>query len=81
MKPLADKTLVSDPSWFRPEMIVFDTVYAPRTTKLMRVAQQAGVKHVLNGLGMMLEQGAEAFKLWTGKDMPIDYIRELLFKE
>lgn len=81
MKPLADKTLVSDPSWFRPEMIVFDTVYAPRTTKLMRVAQQAGVKHVLNGLGMMLEQGAEAFKLWIGKDMPIDYIRELLFKE
>ena len=72
-------------------MIVFDTVYAPRETKLMKVAKEAGVDHVLNGLGMMLEQGAEAFKmleqgaeafkLWTGEDMPVDYIRELLFSE
>ncbi|MCT3438491.1 shikimate dehydrogenase [Limosilactobacillus fermentum] len=81
MKPLEDKTLVSDPSWFHEDMIVFDTVYAPRTTKLMKVAQQARVKHVLNGLGMMLEQGAEAFKLWTGKEMPVDYIRQLLFTD
>lgn len=81
MKPLEDKTLVSDPSWFHEDMIVFDTVYAPRTTKLMKVAQQARVKHVLNGLGMMLEQGAEAFKLWTGKEMPVNYIRQLLFTD
>ncbi|MYV17492.1 shikimate dehydrogenase [Furfurilactobacillus milii] len=81
MKPLEDETLVSDPSWFRQDMIVFDTVYAPRTTKLMKVAEQAGVKHVFNGLGMMLEQGAEAFKLWTGEDMPVDYIRDLLFND
>ncbi|GEP22420.1 shikimate dehydrogenase [Lentilactobacillus diolivorans] len=81
MKPLEDKTLVSDPSWFHKDMIVYDTVYAPRTTKLMTVAQEAGVDHVFNGLGMMLEQGAEAFKLWTGEDMPVDYIRDLLFSE
>ena len=81
MKPLEDQTLVSDPTWFRPDMIVFDTVYAPRTTKLMKVAQQAGVKHVLNGLGMMLEQGAAAFKLWTGEEMPVDYIHDILFAD
>lgn len=81
MKPLEDMTLVDDPSWFRPDMVVFDTVYAPRTTKLMKVAQNAGVKHVFNGLGMMLEQGAEAFKLWTGKEMPVEYIHELLFSD
>ena len=57
------------------------TVYAPRETKLMQVAKQAGVDHVFNGLGMMLEQGAAAFKLWTGQDMPVEYIRNLLFKE
>ena len=74
-------TFVEDPSWFHKDMIVFDTVYAPRETKLMKVAKEAGVDHVLNGLGMMLEQGAEAFKLWTGEDMPVDYIRELLFSE
>ena len=30
---------------------------------------------------MMLEQGAAAFKLWTGEDMPVDYIRHILFDE
>lgn len=62
-------------------MIVYDTVYSPRETKLMKVARQAGVNHVFNGLGMMLEQGAAAFKLWTGQNMPVEYIRNLLFKE
>jgi len=81
MKPLENETLVTDPSWFRKDLIVFDTVYAPRTTKLMQVAQQAGVAHVFNGLGMMLEQGAAAFKLWTGKEMPVDYIRDILFND
>lgn len=81
MKPLEDKTLVEDPSWFHKDMVVFDTVYAPRTTKLMKVAQKAGVKHVFDGIGMMIEQGAASFKLWTGKDMPTDYIREIMFSD
>lgn len=81
MKPLEDVAVVNDPSWFHQDMIVFDTVYAPRETKLMRIAKQGGVKHVFNGLGMMLEQGAAAFKLWTGKDMPVAYIRQLLFND
>jgi len=81
MKPLENETLVTDPTWFRKDQIVFDTVYAPRTTKLMKVAQAAGVTQVFNGLGMMLEQGAAAFKLWTGEEMPVDYIRHILFDE
>lgn len=81
MKPLENMTLVENPGWFHKDMIVFDTVYAPRETKLMKVAKEAGVKHVLNGLGMMLEQGAEAFKLWTGVAMPVEYIHQLLFDE
>ena len=81
MKPLEDKTLVSDPSWFHEDMVVFDTVYAPRTTKLMKVAQKAGVKHVFDGIGMMIDQGAASFKLWTGKEMPTDYIREIMFSD
>lgn len=81
MGKLIDVSLVEDPEWFHEDMVVFDTVYSPRETKLMRVAQQAKVKHVFNGLGMMLEQGAAAFKLWTGQDMPVDYIRNLLFAD
>lgn len=70
MGKLVDRTLVADPAWFHPEMTVFDTVYAPATTKLMTVAQQAHVAHVINGQGMLLNQGAAAFKLWTGVPMP-----------
>lgn len=70
MGKLIDRTLVADPAWFHPEMTVFDTVYAPATTKLMTVAQQAHVAHVINGQGMLLNQGAAAFKLWTGVPMP-----------
>ena len=79
MKPLADQSLITDPSWLREDLIVYDTVYAPRTTKLMTIAQTAGVRHVFNGLGMMLYQGAEAFQLWTGQAMPVQEIADLLF--
>lgn len=81
MKPLENVSLVEDPSWFHKDMVVFDTVYAPRTTKLMKIAREAGVKHVMNGIGMMIGQGAAAFKLWTGKDMPTDYIKELILNQ
>ena len=81
MKPLTDQSLITDPSWLREDLIVYDTVYAPRTTKLMTIAQTAGVRHVFNGLGMMLYQGAEAFQLWTGQAMPVQAIADLLFNE
>ncbi|WEV39754.1 shikimate dehydrogenase [Lactobacillus sp. ESL0684] len=81
MKPLEDKTLVEDPTWFHKDMVVFDTVYSPRTTKLMKVAQKAGVEHVFDGIGMMIEQGAASFKLWTGQDMPTDYIKQIMFAD
>ncbi|MFC6207004.1 quinate/shikimate dehydrogenase [Levilactobacillus tongjiangensis] len=70
MGQLVDRSLVDEPNWFHTNMTVFDTVYAPSVTKLMRVAQQAGVAHVLNGQGMLYNQGAAAFKLWTGQKMP-----------
>lgn len=71
MGKLIDKTLVDDPGWFHQDMTVFDTVYAPSVTKLMGVANQAHVAHVINGQGMLLNQGAAAFKLWTGQEMPL----------
>lgn len=81
MGKLKDMSSVTDPSWFHENMVVYDTVYAERETKLMQVAKQANVKHVYNGLGMLLEQGAEAFQLWTGKRMPVDYVRNLVFSD
>ena len=78
MPPLDDMSLVEDPSWLHEDMIVSDTVYEPRTTKLMRIAQEAGVKHIYNGLGMVVGQGAASFKLWTGKEMPVEYITDII---
>ncbi|GAO99530.1 shikimate dehydrogenase [Fructobacillus ficulneus] len=75
MKPLEDLSLVTDPTWLKPDLVVYDTVYAPRQTKLMKIAKDAGVQNVYNGLGMMIEQGAASFKLWTGQDMPIELVQ------
>ena len=77
MKPLEGITYIPDISFFRPELVVLDIVYAPRETALLKLAKSAGCR-TMNGLGMMLFQGAAAFKMWTGKDMPIDYMKEIL---
>ncbi|HEL0573899.1 shikimate dehydrogenase [Streptococcus equi subsp. zooepidemicus] len=78
MKPLEEHSLITDPALIRPDLVVFDLVYHPAETKLLAFAREHGAKKVMNGLGMLLYQGAEAFKLMTGEDMPVAYIRELL---
>lgn len=77
MKPLEGITYIPATSFFRLDLTVLDIVYAPRETALLKLAKSAGCR-TLNGLGMMLFQGAAAFKMWTGKDMPIDYMKEIL---
>lgn len=77
MKPLEGKTYIPDKSFFRPDLTVLDIVYIPAETALLKLAKEAGCR-TLNGLGMMLFQGAAAFKLFTGKDMPIEYMKEVL---
>ncbi|MCB5952502.1 shikimate dehydrogenase [Enterococcus sp. BWT-B8] len=81
MKPLEDVSLITDPEVIRPDLVIFDVVYIPKETKLLKFAKENGAKKTINGLGMMLYQGAEAFKLFTGEEMPVDYIKELLFKD
>lgn len=71
MKPLEGQTYIPDKSFLKPDLIVSDVVYYPRETELLRMAKEVGCK-TMNGIGMMLFQGAAAFKMWTGEDMPID---------
>lgn len=78
MKPLENLCNISDPSMLRADLVVSDIVYIPNKTKLLEIAESRGCK-TINGLGMMIWQGAEAFKLWTGEEMPVDYIKELIF--
>lgn len=77
MKPLEGQTYIPDSSFLRPDLIVSDVVYSPRETALLKMAKEVGCK-TLNGLGMMLFQGAAAFKLFTGEEMPIEYMKEKL---
>ena len=78
MAPNVQESLITDPSFFHKELVVSDVIYNPRETKLLELARKAGCK-TQNGLYMLLYQGAEAFKLWTGQDMPIDLIKSKYF--
>lgn len=75
-----DDTSLVPIEFLRKELIVTDVIYHPAYTKLLRDAKSLGCK-VMNGKYMLLYQGAAAFKLWTGKDMPIDLIKEKCFTE
>ncbi|MDR4947884.1 shikimate dehydrogenase [Neobacillus cucumis] len=80
MKPLDDLSIVDDHlGVLREGLVVTDVVYNPRKTKLLQLAEEAGAT-VINGLGMMLWQGAIAFKLFTGEDMPIEEIKKIMFE-
>ncbi|PZT56591.1 shikimate dehydrogenase [Paenibacillus silvae] len=78
MKPLETFSLIEDPTMLRPELVVSDVVYIPQQSKLLKMAEKQGCR-TINGLGMMLWQGARAFELWTGEEMPVEYIKQLLF--
>jgi shikimate dehydrogenase len=79
MHPYEDKTTIEDKSIFRKDLIVADVVYDPKKTKLLEDAEAAGCK-TIGGIGMLLWQGAESFKLYTGLEMPVTEVEELLFK-
>ncbi|MEJ2690626.1 MAG: shikimate dehydrogenase [Deltaproteobacteria bacterium] len=57
--------------------VVMDIVYSPLRTTLLRVAEEAGCLTV-NGLAMLLRQGAAQFEMWTGKAAPIEVMRASL---
>lgn len=78
LAPNIDACPVQDTSVFREGLIVSDVIYNPKETTLLRLANNAGC-NTLNGLYMLLYQGAEAFKIWTGKDMPISIVKEKFF--
>ncbi len=59
------------------DLVVFDAVYNPNETVLIKEAIKANAKPVY-GIKMLLYQGAESFKIWTGKTAPIDVMEKAL---
>lgn len=78
MKPYDGQSLILDESWLHSNLVVSDIVYMPRKTKLMLQAESVGCP-TFNGLGMVLWQGAKAFELWTGHEMPVEYVKTHIF--
>jgi shikimate dehydrogenase len=75
MWPEADKSIWPEDLAFPGRLTVFDLVYNPRQTKLLRQAQKSGAK-AIGGLGMLVHQGAAAFELWTGEKAPVETMYE-----
>ena len=60
-----------------PHHMVFDCIYGPSKTALLRAAEQAGARSA-NGISMLLHQGALSFSIWFDREPPIDAMRKAL---
>ncbi len=60
---------------FAKTQIVYDLIYNPKLTKLLLHAQKDGAR-IFNGLGMLVNQGALSFQIWTGAEAPIDAMKK-----
>ncbi len=80
MAPDTDACPIPDASMLPSSLVVSDIIYNPRRTKLMEMAQAAGCR-TFNGMYMLLYQGAAAFRLWTGQEMPVEKVREKYFTD
>jgi shikimate dehydrogenase len=76
MAPAGDQSLVP-PALLHAGLTVFDAVYTPRRTRLLRDASEKGCR-VIEGLEMFLGQALVQFELWTGKPAPRDTMRAVI---
>ena len=77
MDPHIDDAPIARAKDMHDNLVVFDAVYNPHETVLIKEAIKAGAKPVY-GIKMLLYQGAESFKIWTGRDAPIDVMENAL---
>lgn len=66
--------------WLHKDLFVFDQVYDPLETQLVSAARAAGASAV-NGLDMLVYQGAESFLIWTGVNPPIDVMKSAVLAD
>ncbi len=79
MYPHEDDTLVNA-ELMHPELVVFDIVYNPMETKLMKEAKKAGVHTIIGGVKMLVYQGAASLRIWTGMEPPIGVMEEAVIR-
>jgi len=74
MHPHTEDVPLPDLAPLRPGLIVYDLIYNPTKTRLLLEAEARGCR-VINGIGMLIYQGALAFELWTGRKAPVAVMR------
>jgi 3-dehydroquinate dehydratase/shikimate dehydrogenase len=80
MYPHVDATPIPQatrPENWGPDTVVFDTIYNPRQTRLLREAHAAGCR-TIPGVDMFIRQAAAQFALWTGQPAPLDVFRQAM---
>ena len=78
MHPNVD-TAIATAEDLHSDLTVFDIVYSPLETRLLREAKASGAKTV-SGVLMLVYQGAEAFKLWTGIEPPVELMKKTVLE-
>ncbi|HIH74625.1 MAG TPA: shikimate dehydrogenase [Methanosarcina sp.] len=73
------ETAVATAKELHSDLAVFDIVYNPLETKLLREAKAAGAK-TISGVLMLVYQGAEAFRLWTGVEPPVELMKKTVLE-
>lgn len=76
---MGDRRLPFPAKFLERRHIVCDLVYRPAVTPLLAMARKKGCR-TMNGMGMLLHQGALAFELWTGRKAPLIVMRRALEK-
>jgi shikimate dehydrogenase len=69
------ETTIATAEQMHAGLVIFDIVYNPLKTKLLMEAEKAGSKTV-SGVMMLVYQGAEAFRIWTGVEPPVEVMKE-----
>lgn len=78
MFPQVSETIVTQ-EMMHSDLVVFDIVYNPLNTRLLQEAKKAGAT-AIDGVMMLVYQGAESFKIWTGKTPPVDIMEKTVRK-
>lgn len=80
MSPRVGEMAPVPPQAFHPELFVYDLIYNPRETALLRTARERGAG-AAHGAGMLARQGALSLELWTGRPAPAELMERVVLEK
>jgi len=69
-----------DPTGFDKGTVLVDLIYNPHRTKFLKVGEEQGMQ-VVNGLGMLIHQALEAYRIWTGQSETAEFVKQTLARQ